>query len=260
VLTPTTVDFEAILHWSEYFDGQWVPPRTSDVSGPAFVDRLSPGEFRRKSLRLAAVEKGGGLQIIILRESAGASYFVMNNTHSLPVWGTKVNYVHALPRVLDTSGSTFTIDYADPSETDGFLSRPVMQAPPLAHTVQPLHALNDVRVSPFLYADDRHVFYVTTEQRKVRLPMYHLYGVVSAYEKVSMEIPPMVFRKIDLQRDRIAPLVSARTAGAVETAPMQRFVTEDAYINKGLGTTGAVRFGNRRIVASGSIAGEVRGK
>jgi hypothetical protein len=63
----------------------------------------------------------------------------------------------------------------------------------------------------------------------------------------------MVFRRVDLGRDRVGPLVSARTAGAVETAPMQRFVTEDAYISKGLGSSGAVRFGNRKIAASGSI-------
>jgi hypothetical protein len=39
----------------------------------------------------------------------------------------------------------------------------------------------------------------------------------------------------------------------VDQAPMLRFVTEDAYIRQGIGTTGVVTFGEKQIGPSGAI-------
>ena len=46
----------------------------------------------------------------------------------------------------------------------------------------------------------------------------------------------------------------------IDRAPMQRFVTEDANIRQGIGTTGVVMFGDRQIGPSGAITNLQAGK
>ncbi len=41
--------------------------------------------------------------------------------------------------------------------------------------------------------------------------------------------------------------------GVTDPVPMQRFVTEDAYIHQGIGTSAAVMYDGRRIGPSGGI-------
>jgi hypothetical protein len=48
--------------------------------------------------------------------------------------------------------------------------------------------------------------------------------------------------------------------GVIDRAPMQRFVTEDANIRQGIGTTGVVMFGDRQIGPSGAITNLQAGK
>jgi hypothetical protein len=42
--------------------------------------------------------------------------------------------------------------------------------------------------------------------------------------------------------------------GVIDPAPMRRFVTEDANIHRGIGTTIGVMYGDRQIGPSGSIS------
>ena len=41
--------------------------------------------------------------------------------------------------------------------------------------------------------------------------------------------------------------------GVIDPVPMRRFVTEDAYIRQGIGTTSAVKYGDREIGPSGAV-------
>ena len=48
-----------------------------------------------------------------------------------------------------------------------------------------------------------------------------------------------------------APIV--RDPGIVDPGPMQRYITEDAYIHRGIGSTGAVTYGEKQIGPAGAI-------
>jgi len=48
--------------------------------------------------------------------------------------------------------------------------------------------------------------------------------------------------------------MSGINIGVDNSSPIQRFVTEDAYIRTGIGTTGVVNYGSVQIGPQGSIA------
>jgi hypothetical protein len=86
IKTDTTqiVELHAALCWSEYYNGTWQPTKTSDVERPAYLGYwdYSWGEFDRNSpyWRLQGVERDDLLYV-----STPGAYFVLHNTHSLPV-------------------------------------------------------------------------------------------------------------------------------------------------------------------------------
>ncbi|GAB3959974.1 hypothetical protein GCM10027614_80650 [Micromonospora vulcania] len=73
----------AMLCWSEYYNGVWQPVSTSDPQLPTHLGSVAPGTFNRSALRLSSTVADGALRIDI--DGAGGSFFVLYNTHSLPV-------------------------------------------------------------------------------------------------------------------------------------------------------------------------------
>ena len=105
---------QALLCWSEYFDGKWQPTKTSDVNRPTLLGdfRITEGQkltlvfgmftgpvqaapgstggappkpslFDRSALVLSAAEAEDSLRIVMADQ--GGSWFHLYNTHSLPV-------------------------------------------------------------------------------------------------------------------------------------------------------------------------------
>jgi ABC toxin N-terminal region/Neuraminidase-like domain len=243
----TRMEVQAILCWSEYYNGKWQPTKTSSVDDPAFVDRSAPDAFERSELSLWVVENEHYLRVLIIGDGAGASYFNLYNTHSLPEWGTLANYTHEVPRLLDTFDSTFTIKYSD---SNGDLPpQPVLETTISDRTVQPQHRLHQIWEAPFFYEDRRHVFYVTTKKGFVPVQQsrwYYVTGDSATYAPIQS----LIMRQYKL------PGSSPHESGPTRLDPssMKRFVTDDAYIKRGIPMTGAVGLDGVEIGPAGRVA------
>ncbi len=61
-----------------------------------------------------------------------------------------------------------------------------------------------------------------------------------------------MFEPVQIIPDLLGPVSTGPNVGVVDAAPIERFVTEDTYIKKGIGTTGTVRFDGAEIGVAGN--------
>jgi peptidoglycan hydrolase-like protein with peptidoglycan-binding domain len=257
--TPTKITIQAVLCWSEYFNGKWQPVRTSDVAQPLSLgqyDASGTNAFDRSKLQLSAFFwTEGTLRIIVSNEiGAGASFFLYN-THSSPELRNEKKNRHFAPkRMLDTGTDTLKINYPNSSITQSVLKTSIDD-----RTIDPHHPLSgNPWDAPFFYTDSRHVFYVTTAQRIIRIPWWFDFGVVVSPPVGKLDIPPLVLPPVKVIPDLIGPVIKQPGFGVVDPSPIERYVTEDAYINRGIGSMGTVRFGNQEIGPAGSQVNVIR--
>ena len=145
--------------------------------------------------------------------------------------------------------------------SDGFnvLYREALWAPPIKNpllenkipdrTVEPRHRFQSPWRAPFFYGDRRHVFCVTTKKVFVQLQKWlSYYGTVDSamYALNSPLIMP------ELQPPGPGPYEFG-PIGLADPSSMKQFVSEDAYINKGIASTGIVLFGATNIGPAGAI-------
>ena len=243
--SPPQVSVQAVLCWSEYYNGAWQPTRTSDSRRPTTVGTFGPADFDRSALRLSASSRGDALQIGISGQGDGSSWFLLYNTHSLPVPGKDTPGAPSAPgvvpgassdlrlspgsrRPLSVADGTLTATYAR-SGVPAVLDHPILKNPIDGSTVEPTHVLADPWDAPFFYSDSRYSFYVTTQQRPVAVREWDGYGSSTPPPSV-LHIPPVVLQPPALVPDRIGPVISGHDSGISEPGPVERFVTEDAYI------------------------------
>ena len=267
------VNVQAVLCWSEYYNGKWQATRTSDVHHPEDLGIFAfggPGSLDRSTLWLTVYEEDGSL-VVEARSENGTAVFQLYNTHSLPVpapsrtWWPH-GYKAEPSRYIDTKTDTLNILYGsgDPATQlerqvlkNGLKDRAVTVVGDDPPGLPPRSELKDPFDAPFFYGDSRHVFYVTTidTPKWVRdhegIGVFVLPGVASVVQK----LPPLVVESgpavpSKFWGDRV-PIVS--DLGVFDPAPMRRFVTEDVYIHQALGMTEAVRYGDRQIGPSGNI-------
>ncbi|MFE6903603.1 neuraminidase-like domain-containing protein [Streptomyces sp. NPDC057717] len=264
---PPHLTVQALLCWSEYYNGTWQPTKTSDSSRPTTLGSFAPLDFDRTALRLSASIEGDALRIGI--DGQGESSFLLFNTHSLPVreedLPTSLLFPVGPQRYLSVSNGMLTADYTRRLTIDmGFddsspLHRPVLKIknPVGSWTVEPNHDLANPWDAPFFYSDNHHVFYVSTGQQPVTLTTWQGYGDKTLNPRVSVQhIPPIVILQAPgpVVPDRIGPVSSGLNVGISNPAPVERFVTEDAYISRGLGTVGTVKFGTTELGPAGAQA------
>ena len=278
---------QAVLCWSEFYNGKWQATKTSDVNRPTSLARyfavgssvgqiqkvkgihyerfdipFRPAEFDRSELWLSALPASDGLGISI-KGQQGSSSFFLYNTHSLPLREEETGFTHIgydpRHRDLDTSTDTFTIRYYSGMGGEP-VTRAILQNALPDSISAPQHPLQNSSDAPFFYEDSRHLFFVTTAEQPVEISDYaHYYGAaVTAGFKPSAQIPPLVFQPNEPIKHR--PTLSddggpvGPDPGVVDSAPMRRFVTEDAYIRQGIGTTGRVTYGNKQIGPAGALS------
>jgi hypothetical protein len=146
------------------------------------------------------------------------------------------------------------LKYTDPTGAD--FTRDILKTQIPFEFIDPRHELQNIWDAPFFFADRRHVFLVTTEEQPGWIRDYGGYGILDNPIVVTMPtIPPLVVQPAPPTRPRLwgggGPIGS--DAGVIAPALMQRFVTEDAYIRQGLGTTVNVKYGDGLIGPSGAI-------
>jgi len=273
----TKMAVQAVLCWSEYYNGKWQPTKTSDVNRPTNLgsyDAAGEGAFNLSNYRLGFIEEPNALRVGIIGDSV--SSFLLYNTHSVPVrqedtpaglyWALDIEgiYLTKPTRALSLENDSLIISYYSGYDKE----HPVYGYEVLSGGNNPLpvrviaterwSAAEDRWLVPFFFEDSRHTFFVTTKIKVDTVYNYSGYGVtVNPNSRQVVGIPPLI-----LQSDpRLQPgpaLWDERALidsdpGATAPTPMRQFVTEDAYIRRGIGTTGSVIYGNRQIAPSGAV-------
>jgi hypothetical protein len=259
------VTVQAVLCWSEYYNGKWQPTKTSDIDAPEALTTMVAQSFDRSQVRLSFFEEGDALRVEIFTSGYGS--FLLYNTHSLPVREEEVptadtSTLHGRRDrwFIGDSQNSFGFGYGDDSVIGPVIGLPRdILKPDLAFDyVMARHKLKDPWNGPIFYEDSRHVFYVTTSEKPVFIRDYSDFGVAfNAGVLQAAQTPPLVLEK----PPEIAVIPQFFGDGGpvgpdpreINVARVQQFITEDAYIRQGIGATGTVTFGDRQIGPSGSL-------
>jgi hypothetical protein len=248
------VKLQAVLSWSEYYNGKWQAAKTSDINAPADLHESRLGSLITPDRLRATIHAKDQVKDAPLRidfsdraffnfDTATPVAFLVHNTHSLPVveYPPQVQPPPAKGRLL-IGDSILYID------ADGkFTYRRLLTPNGPDRVAEPTHELTDIWNAPFFYEDRHHAFLVTSEQQAVWIRDFPNY-VVATNLNVS-------------QNAQIAPLVLTAPPhkprilgdGSFDPASIRQLVTEDAYINKGLETTTRVTFNGRLIGPTGTL-------
>jgi hypothetical protein len=270
------VTVKAILGWSEYYNGKWQPARSSDINKAVKIGEFAPNVFDRSQLRLSVYDKETGnargpLVVEIMRGGLSVlERFILHNTHSLPEQSMLLSQPNDAIRSLSTGGQLFVASYDQVRFQDEFNMLPRLVRPILRNrtgdvmsAVGPLHDhLKSPWDAPFFVGDSRHLFFVTTTRRAVRIPTNGGFVPPVLLQQAAVQLPPL------LQLDRpvterpvpiIDPTDTQAGFGVINTGAVKTFVSEDVYIHKGIGTAGTVRIGKTEIgPAGGLFNGEFR--
>lgn len=266
----TRITVEAILCWSEYYNGKWQPTKTSDPSQPAPLGSfVAAGDyaFDRSKLGLGVWENAASaLQIFAGGIGPGTS-FLLYNSHSLPLSDAPRDVIVMLEsmadrplRFPDSSGDSLVLKYFKTASWPLTLDfeRPVLENRIEDKVVRPQLGLEAAWQAPFFYEDGRHVYHITTTEKFVQIAEWNNYNIeVYPANSFQTTIPALVTEP-HLERlphqDLDMPIIRDPFAGTVDPLAIERFVVEDAYISQSIGTLETVRFGDNEIGPSGVVA------
>jgi hypothetical protein len=184
----------------------------------------------------------------------GVSFF-LHNAFSTPELRTGKKEPHFSPsRTLETTTTTLKITYSGSNLTSDVVNDSISD-----RAVQPNHPVDgNAWEPPFFYEDARHVFYVTTSQQLVLIPIWNDVGAYLPPARARLDIPSLVLEPFNIIPDPVGRITKQPGFGVNDPSPVQRYVTQDAYIRQGLGTLGTVRFGDTEIGLAGSQIKSVR--
>ena len=272
----TKVRATATLYWSEYYNGKWQPPKTSDINRPQIVAEYNPAtaSFDRSQLTLyTSTGQDGALfvDVTYIPQSQRTKRFKLYNTHSLPVLpgdetmeggGLDLMIMWlAQGRTFSAGNGAFTIEYFDPfsiQTTDWSFSRQVLGRALAYQVIEPRHPLSDIFQAPFFFQDRRHVFYVRSAMSTTPVWGYVDFGVQVAPPILAIpDVPPLTVKPdpwdLVLPEELIFPPIRF-APGVVDPNPVEHFLNQNATINQAIATAGAIRYGDRIIGPGGSIA------
>jgi hypothetical protein len=274
------VNVQAVLCWSEYYNGKWQPPKTSDPNRPTTIGsfpttgsgsfdvdrdlvRIVPAVPIRDDLPAGALVLAISTLVKPFNDPDKVSYifpgFLLYNTHSLPIRLEDMSGLDldvAVPaRVLApikpyTGGNDtddFTIAYYD--TRNNFLNKkPAFTASVLGFKWQPRFVepqpglgLSDAWTAPFFYEDRRNLFYVTTKEDSVPFYSYDGYGMAFGALDSAAPVP------------KIPPLSFGDVVnGDPFTASL--YQARGANISVVMGSGAAISYGGQQIISTGSVA------
>jgi hypothetical protein len=159
-------------------------------------------------------------------------------------------------RDLEFKNDALVSKYYDPFVTkQPFLAHSILTSPLPKSVVESRHPLNEPSAAPFFYEDSRHVFFVTTTEQQVQIGNHRGYTIeLESNIEMAPKLPHLVI-KADPHNEAGNKFWGDGTYfGVSEPAAVNRFVTEDAYIRRAIGTTGIVKYGDRQIGPAGMVA------
>lgn len=207
----TQVQVSAILHWSEKRGDEWLPPRASDPARPTMLGTFAASgasAFDRTRLRLQPYLGSDHLNINI--SGAGAGGFTLFTPHGAPRRHEDMQFMELMQtylitpsRQLDTAGNLLTATYRSMS-TSTSETRRILRAPSRARLFEAANNLKDNWRAPFIFEDDRHIFYVRSDWQPVTIsdtvwveappdrvaPVVTDFGIIHRYHEVPSYAPP----------------------------------------------------------------------
>ncbi len=283
--TMTRITVQAILCYSEYYNGKWQPTKTSDPNRPTTVGVYNPagqGAFDRSQLRLNVGSLPGlpgdtlfidvgpmGQWGNLMFASAG---FVLYNTHSLPVRVEDVaKPAFQYPSEFRLFGAQdpnqgpnpFTIYYFSPSWRPGewpSIQNDVLQTSIGDCLVEPQPGVS--WDAPFFFHDSRNVFYITTSEALFNIGRYTGFGgpnyAASLGGATAAKLPPIVLKTVPVVPRPGDPILVLSGPVIRDPAAVQSIVNAGVNIHAALGTTATVAYQGRAIGPSGSLNGAQR--
>ena len=261
-VAPPKLKIQAVLCWSEFYNGQWRAAKTSNIARPADLGIYPINSFDRAQLWLAVGETAEHLRVEIQYgfNLGGKAWFHLFNTHSAPVSGGDDASIKSIPFFSFKwfSNSPFTVNYWD-AFANKVLTRNVLKDT-MAGTqhMAPRHIHPNSWDAPFFFSDSRNAFYVTAIQAPVWISDYPRYGYLLDYvSKYAAAIPALVTK--NESKIQIGPIKwgdggpLAHRVEIVNPGPIERFVSEDANIRQGIAASAVVSYGDRQIGPSGVI-------
>lgn len=264
------------LYWSEYYNGKWQPPRSSDVKRPIALSgkfQLTGDEaFDRSKLTLRSSEQddSGELFIHIGYPGRHSRSFKLYNTHSLPVRTGEeaIDMSDHEPftgfvkrRAISSLAGPFSISYGvvaivndHPVDGDWVFGFDVLGRSDLYTVTEPRHDVGVVYEAPFFFHDRRHVFFVHSKESRVLVGGFADIAVLQPPQVVFAEPPILVRPDFGIQPEEVFIAPDLIPTGAGDPAAVESFLGRNPYVHNVIGVGGAIRFGDRLIGPGGSIS------
>ncbi len=262
------VRVKVTLYWSEYLNGKWQPPKTSDVNRPIDLGEFDPtggGAFDRTLLTMSSSETIRGELRIYIEYPTKPRSFTLYNTHSLPVRGEDdVDSSLALHtkyyfRSFARENGLFIISYDCIHSLVTLFSADleVLRNVLLYEIIEPRQYVNDLFEAPFFFQDHRHVFFVRSVKSQTPVADFSDAGIIIAPPAINIYTePPLIvmpdFAGFILPEEIVFPPESIRP-GIVDLGPVQNFLNQSPYIRQAMGTGGTVPYGNKLIGPGGFV-------
>jgi hypothetical protein len=252
----TKVRVHVVLCYSERSNGKWQPTRTSSIESPAFLGEVMPGQLNRSAWKLAVYEeakvpgKDAQTALVVRIDALGGAAFKLYNAFSNPILYPFVPdpVPNALRYEASASGGKLAVAYHGGTSP----GRDVLTSPLPGSVVQPCqYDLADGWLAPFFYFDTNHVFHVRSLKRIVTVTEVVWVGPPANVPHVV--IPPIVQPPVVRVPDPLGPIALGPGFGRIDPSPIQRFVTEDVYVSRALGTPGTVLYGDKAIDIKGAV-------
>ena len=251
---------QAMLQWSEYFNGSWQPIHTSDAQKPLALDDVNVDAFDRAKLQMSSSVDSDGSLVISVSYGTRGSHFRLYTPHSLPVRAVDepqppgpIIVIVKFNQGRDFKvGTGLSIDYFDPFRSAGwFYTHDVLHRGLYGRVIAPRHPVNDLFNAPFFYQDRRYVLFARPATSIIKIPEYG--GIIVAPDAPSIRLKdlPPVRLVPDLQLpwripDPGDPYPGEVYRGVPEMSPAGTYINS-ANIRAEIGSIGMFAFGDQQI-------------
>jgi len=260
------VTFQAMLCYSEFAGGKWLPTKTSDVQNPMVLKTCLISKFDRSQVRLSVGMPASGRLNIGVSGTGNSQAFTLYNTHSLPViTGDLYRETQNRQRYFEKEENALIIRYTSLGKiVDGDIYKPnqlirTLFTSPLPHgIVQSIQDMTDCWTAPFFYSDSRCVFYVRTMTQQIQIFYWDRFGIndnrgvrgIPHIPPIYVEVDPSIFHKPKLWGDG-GPV----DPGGLRFDPglIKSYIRGGGLIRQGLGAAGTLLFDGRAIGPSGTL-------
>ncbi len=277
------VTVKITLYWSEYCNGKWQSPKTSDINRPLILlNKYSSGFVRRAYFSLSSsIRNSGELFINITHPTqSDPTYFKFYNTHSPPIQeydelfqpptlssdtpdGAEplTGFLVLRSRSFSTSNaiSALTIDYFDLFEEDTderSFNHILLRKATRYKIVDPKHFVQDIFGAPFFLEDSRHLFFVQPVESKVNAGTLQDFGFQLSPPGFETVIPAILFQSDPTDFTLYEPVFfppDKIRSGILDPSSVESFLDQNRLVKQAIASSGTVVYGNKRIGPGGSL-------